>query len=298
MKRPILKAGRALKAKKTFHPGDFAFKLIVYILMAVFAVSFVFVMVWMVLNSFRTSFRFMQDPLNFFDFSNWTGDNYMNAFTQEVGANNTTMFGMVLNSVIYIFPPLILQIFIPTIAGYICAKFRFKGKTAIITMVIVSMTVPTVSSTLQTFRLISWMNLYDNFFGIYLMAAGGLGFGFLLYYNYFGGIPWEYAESAQLDGASNLRIFLQIYMPMARPIIVAMFITGLIGRWNDFTTPFLYLPSSPTVANGIQIIFDFSGQDWPLMFASMTFTCIVSLVLYALFSKQITESMSAGGLKA
>lgn len=285
------------QTKKPFHAGDFILKLIVYVIMTIFALSFLFVMVWVFLNSFRKSLDFRRDPLDFFNFSRWTTDNYINAFTQEVGANNTTMWGMIWNSILFIFPPLIIQIFVPTLCGFICAKYPFKLKPMIIGIVIVSMVVPSVSSTLQTFRLISWLNLYNNFLGIYLMSAGGLGFGFLLYYNYFAGMAWEYAESAQLDGATNMQIFLRIYLPMARPLVISVFVTGLIGRWNDFTSPFLYLPSYPTVANGIQIIFDFSGSDWPLMFASMTFTCAVSIILYAAFSKQITESMSAGGIK-
>ena len=131
------------------------------------------------------------------------------------------------------------------------------------------------------------------------MNAGGLGFGMLLYKNYFASVSWEYAESAFLDGATNLKVFFRIMYPQAIPLIVSMGILNVIGLWNDYMTPYLYLNSKPTVALGVYSIQKNAESygAYPQAFAAMAFMTVFVLVIYAGFSKTIMSSMSVGGLK-
>lgn len=279
---------------------DYVFRIIVGIIMGLFAVSFIYMLFWMLTNSFRTGGSFNENPFKILDFSNATFENFSTAFTKKVGRSKTTVVIAVGNSLLQMVPPLIIGCFLPSMTGFVGAKYRFIGREFITMLVIISMTIPSISATTSTYKFINAIGLYDSFFGIYLMNAAGLGFGFLLYRNFFAAIPWEYAEAAYIDGAGNWTIYLRIFLPQALPLIVSTAIMGVIGYWNDYSTPYLYLPSHPTIAvfvDTIYTVFVKQGADYPKIFAVMTFSTAVTLIIYAAFSKTIMSSMSAGGIK-
>ncbi len=280
--------------------SDKIFYGIMFFVMAFFAVTFILVIVWMLFNSLRSAGSYHASPFKLFDFKAYTMDNYVVAFTYPVGRAKETVFSAIGNSFLHMVFPLLWGTFMPAITGFVFAKFRFPGKGLLLNAIIISMTLPSISATTSTYKFINNIGLFDNFLGLYLMASGGLGFGTLMYRNFFAAVPWEYAESAYLDGGSNFAIFFRIYWPIAKPLIVACLITGIIGFWNDFNTPYLYLPSHPTLAVFIETIngvFVAEGADYPKIFAVMFASSAFTLVIYAIFNKTITQNMSAGGLK-
>lgn len=210
-----------------------------------------------------------------------------------------TMFGMLKNSLVLIAVCTGLQAIVPVITGYVVARYKTRLGAVAVQLVIISMVVPAIGSTASTYAFMSAIKLKDKWLGIFLMNAGGLGFGMLLYKNYFSSISWEYAESAFLDGAGNLRVFFSIMYPQALPLIVSMAILNVIGLWNDYMTPYLFLNSKPTVALGVYSIQTRAEQSgaMPQAFAAMTFMTVFVLAIYAGFSKTIMSSMSVGGLK-
>ena len=161
------------------------------------------------------------------------------------------------------------------------------------------MVVPTLGSTATTYNFMTKLGLINTYWGIYLMSAGGFGFGFLLFYNFFAAIPWEYAESAFLDGASDLQVFLKIMYPQAVPILTAIAITSFINRWNDYMTAYIYLPDNPTIALGVSQLYSRmkNALTLPIAFAGMTLLATVSLIIFAVFNRFIMNNMSVGGVK-
>jgi len=277
--------------------SDRLFRIITFTIMTIFAISFIGIFFWMIFGSMRSISGFVTDPFNFFDIS-WKSiaKNYERAFTYKVGGT-TAMPEMFLNSILFIVGTVSIGLILTSISGYIVAKYTFALRKFIITINILVITIPTVGTVSITYRLLDSLNLLDTFFGVYLLAAGGFGFNFLLFYNYFSAIPWEYAESAFIDGAGNFTVMMKIMMPQALPIISAVAVVSFIGSWNDYYTPYMYLNSRPTVAYGINAIYQKYNASMPYVFAGMTFSAVVSLGLYCAFSKTIMESMSAGGLK-
>ncbi len=286
-----------MQNKKVFS-GKLVFNIISFTVMFLFGFSFVFILFWIFFNSLRSGASFAEFPFKLFS-DKLTFQNYANVFKYTTGRNKTNIIGMMLNSLILIVAHIVLGL-IPAISGYIGAKYNFKIKKLITNVIIITMVIPTVGTLSATYKFINTIGLYDNFLAIFLMGSGGLGFGYLLYRNYFSAIPWEYAESAFIDGAGNFRVFFQIMFPQAKPLIVSMVIMSIIGTWNDFFTPYMYLPSHPTIAlgvNNIYVSYVKQGQNYPVIFAAMSITTGLVLVLYAFFSKTIMSSMAAGGLK-
>ena len=285
--------------KAPSHAGDVVYKVLVSIGIFIFAASFVFVLVFMVCNSLRPQASYFEEPYAFWELDGATFNNYREIFVTKYGRARTTMLGMMKNSFILIAVAVIVQAIIPVITGYVIARYKTKLGNFAINLVILSMIVPAIGSTASTYAFMTAIKLKDTWLGIFLMNAGGLGFGMLLYKNYFASVSWEYAESAFLDGASNLKVFFRIMYPQAIPLIVSMAILNVIGLWNDYMTPYLYLNSKPTVALGVYNIQKNAESygAYPQAFAAMAFMTVFVLAIYAGFSKTIMSSMSVGGLK-
>lgn len=283
--------------KIKYSAGDKAFRIVCFIVMGIFAISYITILLYMVFGSFRTTTAFSQKPFNFFDISlKAIKRNYTKAFTYKVGGH-TPMPKMILNSLIYVGGIVVLSVTIPAISGYITAKYDFKIKKLITSIAIITLVVPTIGSVTMTYRLMESLYLLNTFQGVFLMSAGGFGFSFLLFRNFFSAIPWEYAEAAFIDGASDFRVFITIMFPQATSILLSLAVMNFIGCWNDYYTPYLFLNDYPTVAYGLAAITSKYEASVPVVFAALSFSTIVMLVLYMMFSKTIMESMSAGGLK-
>ena len=252
---------------------DIPARIILFILMWLFALTFVYMYVWLLFNSFRKPMDFNLDTFRVFDFANYTRENWKYLFTVQIAGtarDPVYIYDTVLNTIVLVALQILLGITIPALTGYIFAKYRFKGRNLLFNVMVVSMIVPTVGSLATTYRLMQdVLHLTNSLFGIAVMSAGGFGFSFLLFRNYFSAIPWEYAESAYIDA------------------------------WNDYMTAYIYLPQRPTIALGVyQLFTKMSAQLLvPVALAGMAFMATVSLIIYACFNKVIMSSVSAGGLK-
>ncbi len=275
---------------------------ILFIVMTILSLTYLFMFVWLLLNSFRTSGDYSLDSMNIFDFNNFTFDNYITAFSERIAGSNRNpvyLLDTIVNTIIVVLGQTVLAITIPALTGYIIAKYRFKGRKLLLNVAVVSMIVPTIGSLSATYSLIAGLGLLNNFLGVFLLSAGGFGFGFLLFRNFFAAIPWDYAESAFLDGATDMQVFLRIMYPQALPIIAAIAITSFIGSWNDYYTAYIYLPQMPTISLGVSQLYSTMEARGllPVAFAGMTMLALVSLLVFACFNKLIMNNFSAGGIK-
>lgn len=292
-----------MKKLRKYAPQDLPGRIILFILMWLVALTYIFMYVWLLFNSFRTSADFNINTFDLFDFKNFTGENWKFLFTTQIAGtarNPVYIYDTVFNTFVIVAIQIVLAISIPALTGYVVAKYRFKGKKFILNTSIFAIIVPTVGNLATTYKLMQdVLHLTNSFLGIVVMSAGGFGFGFLLFRNFFAAIPWDYAESAFLDGASDLQVFLRIFYPQALPLLVTISITTFIGAWNDYMTAYIYLPERPTIALGVYQMFAKMENQLriPVALAGMAFMATVSLVVYACFNKVIMNSVSAGGLK-
>ena len=102
-----------------------------------------------------------------------------------------------------------------------------------------------------------------------------------------------------MDGAGYWRTFLQILTPQAANLIAAQWVMGFIGTWNDFSGPYLFLPSHPTLGVGVKEISDKIdlGYSYPELFATIVLMLIPTLILYFSFQKKIMTVSLGGGIK-
>ncbi len=289
--------------------SDQVFAWVIILFMSIFALSFVFIFFWMFLNSLREPANYNANPLKLFDFSGTDSlfENYKEVFEYEVrktilvnGKRQSVTINvvqMLKNSFIQMSIAVIGGLIFPPAVGYVVAKYDFKLKKIIMVTVVMTMCIPMIGTTAATLKLYDKLKIINTWWPMVLSASGGLGFGVLLYGNYFGAMPWEYVESAKLDGAGNMRAYLSIMLPQATPILLAQTIMTIIGSWNDYMTSFMYMPNMPTLAYGINGLTSYYSNAKPVAFAALFMMSAVTLMLYGCFSKTIMSSFSAGGLK-
>ena len=281
---------------------DKTVRTVCFVVIVLLCLTYVFMYAWLLLKSFRSLDSYLLNGFNLFDFKNFTFSNYKELFTTQIagsGRNPIYITDTIINTVMLVFGQVLLSISIPAFTAYIIAKYNFKLKKIILNIAVIVMVVPTLGSTATTYNFMTKLGLINTYWGIYLMSAGGFGFGFLLFYNFFAAIPWEYAESAFLDGASDLQVFLKIMYPQAVPILTAIAITSFINRWNDYMTAYIYLPDNPTIALGVSQLYSRmkNALTLPIAFAGMTLLSTVSLIIFAVFNRFIMNNMSVGGVK-
>lgn len=282
--------------------SDKIVRVVTFVLMLLLTFTYLFMFVWLFCNSFRTSSDFLINTFDIFNFSEYTLDNWRTLFTVQIAGTrrNPVYIGdAVFNTIFLVFAQVLLAITIPAFTGYITSKYKAKICSFIINMVIISMVVPTLGALSVTYRLMTKLKLVDTYWCIILMNSGGFGFGFLLFRNFFGSIPWEYAESAFLDGATDMQVFLKIMYPQAVPIITAIAINSFISHWNDYYTAYIYLPNKPTIALGVYQLYTKMNNQLllPVAFAGMSLLASVSLIIFSIFNKAIMNNLSVGGVK-
>lgn len=278
------------KPKTIRSTGETIVLWVVFILLALYAASLLYPFIYLFFGSFKGALEFRKNPLGMPE--NWNTKNYKLIF------DNYNMGEMFFNSITLTFGNTIVSMLLSCMAAYVLSKYRFKGNEFVYTTVIVASMIPTVAALPATYKLMSDTGLMDSYVGMILLQCGAFGGSFMYLHAYFKGIPWSYAESAMLDGASELRVFFTIMIPLARKSILTFSIIRFLGFWNDYWLPSLFYSEHPTVAVGLsQISAKVANRNDPVLFAAMIISVVPVLIFYTAFQKQLMGNTIGGGLK-
>lgn len=291
---------RDFKIKTKLTPGAVVWNVVevaIYIFMFLCAVSFIFAFAWILINSFKTAPEYMENTFDFSKSFDW--QNYVEVLT-KLKFKGYGLFGMLGNSLIMVAWAIFSTMTFPHMAAYVLARYDFKFGKLLETIVYVSLIIPVVGSASSTMWFLNRTGLFDNFIGVFILQTTGLGFNQILLTNFFRGVAKEYSEAAYLDGASEWQVFTKIYYPQAKSLTLINVILTFINVWNDYMTSYLYLPSHPTLALGLQQLqaqFVDYGNDYPVMFAGVVLTTIPIMIMYMKFSDTIINNMAVGAMK-
>lgn len=269
--------------------------LIVSIIFGIYAFTLMIPMIWGFIMSFQSRLTYITDKVSFPNPMRF--QNYVDAFV-ELEATGSNMLVMIFNSTWYSVGSPLVGVFTTMMASYVCAKYKFVLNKVMYWIAIVIMMIPISGSLPSALRLSKIMGYYDSPLTL-ITAVGGLGANFIIGFAFFKGVDWSYAESAFIDGASHLRVFVQIMVPLSISPIVAMMLMGFISAWNDTVGPLIYLPSWPTLASGFYIYQIESGRtlNYPVYFAGLFIAAIPIIALYITFQDTLMDLNMGGGLK-
>jgi ABC-type glycerol-3-phosphate transport system permease component len=205
-----------------------------------------------------------------------------------------------LNSVIIALGTTAISTIVSTLAAYSLTRFRFPGQRAVPYLALVGYMVPSIIFVFPMFLVMADLRLTDTLASLILgYVCITLPFCMWLMWAFFRGVPVEIEEAALVDGASRLRVFLEIVLPTAWPGIVAAAIFTLIVSWNDYLFGRVFMNSMENLplTVGVMHFFDGTHVDWGLMMASSVLMTVPMAVLFALLQRHLVAGFGAGAVK-
>lgn len=239
-------------------------------------------------NSLLSSdFRFI--PKHF------TLDNYMTVFTKQA------VMLWFKNSAILAVSTVAISLGVAIPAAYVFSRKRFAGRKAILEILLLLYSFPSVLSMFAIYKLISPMGLVNTRIGLILIYTGTMAvFGLWNMKGYFDTIPIEIEEAAAIDGASNFQLVTKIVLPLAKPSIIVTAIMILIYVWNEylFAITFMTGAENYTLAAGLYSLqaTEMSGS-WPVFAAASLVVSLPILIIFFVVQRHMTSGLTAGGVK-
>jgi multiple sugar transport system permease protein len=194
------------------------------------------------------------------------------------------------------------QVFFSAMAAYAFARLHWRYRDRMFAFFLLGLMVPTIFTLLPNFVLIKSLGLVDTVLGIALPSMLMTPFAVFFLRQFFMNISREVEEAALLDGASKVRVFFRLIIPMSAAPIATLAILTYISAWNDYFWPLMvsYTDRSRvlTVALGVfKSQTPNTGPDWSGLMAATLVAALPMLVLFSLFAKRIVNSIGFSGIK-
>ena len=182
-----------------------------------------------------------------------------------------------------------------TLSGYIFAKKEFYGKQTLFVLLLATMMVPGAVTLIPAFLLINKLGLFNTYWAMILPALAS-PFGIFMMRQFIASLPSELIEVSKIDGASELRIFWSIIIPLSLPAMAALGIFTVINSWNAFLWPLVVLRSNTmrTLVVGLATIQSEYHPEYGLVMAGSVLTVLPLLILYIAFQPYFVEGLRLG----
>lgn len=269
-------------------------KVLLYTLLILFAIQFAAPFAWMVSTAFKPLSETMTIPPIWIP-SEWKWENFIEAIN-SMGyfwryAGNTlfvalmSVFGSVLSS---------------SLAAYGFSRIEWRGRDQVFYLCIATMMIPFPVIMVPTYSLFRELDWIGTFKTLYIPFFLGNAFNIFLLRQFFLGIPKSITEAARIDGCSELRIFLQIIIPLSKSALLVIALFTFMHSWNDFFAPFIFINDQEnyTLALGLQAFQSRQGgTEWHYLMAASTLIILPLIVLFFFTQKTFIQGITATGGK-
>ncbi len=204
------------------------------------------------------------------------------------------------NSVVVSLGSTAISILISTLAAYSVTRFRYWGRRIVPYFSLLGYMVPSIILVFPLFLVMTELRLTNSLWSLtFGYVSITLPFCMWLLWAFFRSIPIELEEAAMMDGASRLRVFVDIVLPSAAPGIIAAAIFSLIVSWNDFLFARVFINSIENLPLTVGVMHFFEGThvDWGLMMASAVLMTVPMAILFMLMQRHLVAGFGAGAVK-
>lgn len=255
------------------------------------AFLYLFPLLWFILSSFKPGTELFSYPLTLFP-KNPTLDNYVDAWT------TLDFLKFILNTLKVALTTTVLTVLASATCGYAFAKYDRKWLRFFFVCIVATTMLPTEVIMNPTFSVIKMLGLYDSLAGI-IIPSINTATGIFMFRTFFVSVPDDLIESARIDGASEGKIFFNIMLPIAKPIIMALSIFSFQWRWNDYIWPLIVLndPKKYTLQVAIRSLVGAENINWSLLISSSVISLIPLVLVFIVFQRYILDSNVTSGLK-
>lgn len=220
--------------------------------------------------------------------------NYVTAWTQgHIGRYIFNTAWMALASVFVVLS-------LSSAAAYVLGRYDFRGNQTIYLMFLAGLALPIQMLAVPLFVIMRQLNLVDDPLSLVVIyGASGLSFTIFLLTNFARSIPRELEEAAFMEGASPFRVYLQVVVPLMRPILGTAALFNFVGAWNGFFFPLVLLSStsSMTVSVGVLSFVGVYSTQWNYLIPALLMVMLPTVIVFLLASRQFIRGLTAGALK-
>jgi cellobiose transport system permease protein len=223
------------------------------------------------------------------------GDNYQ----RVLDADAANFWQGMINSVIVSGAVTISVVLFGSLAGFAFAKLKFRGRNALLLIILITMMVPTQLGLIPLWDMMNTLGLYGNILSVILPFLVS-GFGVFMMRQYAAqAISDELIEAARVDGCSTLRIYWSVVLPALRPAAAVLGVLTFMEEWNRFLWPYAILtPENPTVQVSLAFLSYAYYIDYSLVFAATAVATLPLVLVFVFFGRQIIGGIMEGAVKA
>lgn len=265
---------------------------ITYAVLSIGAITYLLPFFWMISTSLKPQsqvydypIRWIPDPI--------TWQNFPAIFEAAPFAD------YLINTVILTFLGIVGSVVGSSIAAYGFARFKFPGRGVVFVIMLATMMVPIWVTIVPTYILFARIGWIDTYLPLIVPAFFAAPFNTFLMRQFFMSIPRELDEAARIDGAGSVRTFLQVIVPMSKPVFLIVILYAFLAYWNDFLGPLIFLQSQSKfpISLGIMNFVGAQSQNYPYMMAAAVIAMVPCLLLFAVAQKWFIQGVVVTGVK-
>ena len=260
----------------------------------VIGIIFVSPLIWMISASLKPEsqiFANMNSLKTFFPVSA-SFNNYVEVFTRM---NLPQVFK---NTLLYIALILVLDLLVNSMCGYALAKFEFKGKGAIMNLVVALMVLPMEAIMLPLYIEMSQLGWVNTLVALVIPFVAKC-FSIYMFRQFFCDIPDDLIEAAAIDGCRPAGTFFKIVMPISKTVYATVFILDFVAHWNDFMWPFLVMTGEDkrTIQLAVQSFFGTQPVHYSSIMSALLISAIPMIIMFIFMQKYYVEGIASSGIK-
>ncbi len=186
-----------------------------------------------------------------------------------------------------------------TLTAYGFSRIRWPGRDTLFMVLIATIMIPYQVTLIPTFLIFKWVGWLGTFNPLTWPAFTGSAFYIFLLRQFYMTIPLELSEAAKMDGASELRVFAQVMLPLTRPAMATVALFTFLSNWQDFLGPLIYLSREDqyTISLGLRGFLNRFGANWELLMAGTTITVLPIVILFFFTQRTFIQGVTLTGIK-
>ena len=266
--------------------------LLIQIFLASAAIVMLYPIFMMVLSGFKTTPEIFMSPFSMpkkFNIENF-----------QVIWEKTNVPRYFLNSIIVTVSSIALLLITGTMAAYAISRYKFRGALMLSLFFLSGLMLPLRLAIIPLFIQLKYLGLIDSLLGlIFIYTAMSLPATVFILTGFLRSLPKELEDSARMDGASELRIMLDIMVPLVSPALVIAGIYSAVPIWNDFFFPLIFIqsPEWKTLAQGLTTFFGEYSINYGVLYAGLSLASLPMIFIFIVQSRRFIAGMTAGALK-
>lgn len=282
---------KVISKKLKIRPATTIRSVMVYVIVLLISFIFAFPCIWLILSSFNANGSLL--TLDGFFPESYSFDTFKTLFTEKVEHDYMTWFW---NTLFVAGISCVISTVLVLAVSYTMSRYRFKSRKQMMKVTLLLNIFPNFMNMTALFVIMTQFDLINNLWGLILLYSSGATMGFLVQKGFFDTIPSTIYDAATLDGATDLRVFVSITLPLSKPMIVYTALTAFVWPWSDFMLPKLLLPdkSQWTVAIGLNWL---DESKFSIFAAGSVFIAVPIVALYIALSKYLIQGGAAGAVK-